>query len=258
MKKEATFAVLRDILSQLTDAEPDGAAFLEGDRGREKAYAQKGVQRWLEVIQILQKNGATNRCLDIGTSPLTFALKHWCDQVDTLDFTNHFASRCQKAGISLYLPGEDWLDNLPDGQYDSIVFLEVIEHLHMNPEVVLTSLRKKLRPGGCLVLSTPNLMCFGNRLRIFTNGKLGHFHYPPFKPVGLHGHGHDRIYAPAEMKEYFQHTQWQQFELGYHSIAVSDSIGQFPLWKRPLYLPVLLVKFLFPSTRQLMLVEAKK
>lgn len=258
MQKKATFNVLRDVLNNITDAEPDGAAFLEADRGREKSYSQKSVQRWLEVIQILEKNGATGKCLDIGTSPLTFALKSWCSQVDTLDFTDHFASRCQKAGVKLYLPGNEWLSNLPDEYYDSIVFLEVIEHLHMNPEDVLTALRKKLRPGGCLIVSTPNLMCFGNRIKMLINGKLSHLHYPPYTPVGLHGRGHDRIYTPVEMKEYFQHTQWKQIELGYHSIAVSDSVGMYPFWKRLLYLPVLPVKFLIPSTRQLMLVVAKK
>jgi hypothetical protein len=228
MSKEATFNVLRDFLNNLTDAEPDGAAFLEADREREKAYSQRSVQRWLEVIKILENKGATSKCLDIGTSPLTFALKNWCSQVDTLDFTNHFASRCQKADINLYLPGEEWLGNLPNNHYDSIIFLEVIEHLHMNPENVLTSLQKKLRPGGYLILSTPNLMCFGNRIKMLTNGKLSHLHYPPYTPVGLHGRGHDRIYTPVEMKEYFQNIGWEKIEMGYHSIAVSDSIRQFP------------------------------
>jgi SAM-dependent methyltransferase len=253
-----TFNALHDLLNHITAAQPDTAAFLENDRGREAVYSQSSTHRWLEVIQILEKAGTTQKCLDIGTSPLTFALKHFCTEVDTLDFSNHFARRCQEAGVRLYLPGRDWLENLPDNHYDSIVFLEVIEHLHMNPENVLEELKKKLRPGGCLIVSTPNLMCFGNRIRMLTNGKLAHLHYPPYTPVGLHGRGHDRIYTPAEMKEYFQNTHWERFDVGYHSIAVSDSIGQFPFWKRPLYLPVLLIKYFLPSTRQLMLMVATK
>jgi hypothetical protein len=258
MKAETTFANLERLLNNATDQEPDGSAFLEGDRKREREYSQRSVQRWLEVIQIMNQARKTGPCLDIGTSPLTFVLKHWCSTVDTLDFSNHFASRCQKADIQLYLTGDDWLGNLADDRYDCIVFLEVIEHMHMNPETILAQLQKKLRPGGILIMSTPNLMCFGNRLKILTNGKLSHLHYPPFKPPGLHGIGHDRIYTPAEMKEYFQHTHWTSFEMGYHSLAVSDSIKNYSPSKRLFCLPIQLIKYFFPSTRQLMLVVARK
>jgi hypothetical protein len=252
---------LQAILEEITANTPDGMAFLEKSRERERAYAMSSVNRWLEIVQILEKAGPIKRCLDVGTSPLTFALPRWCQNVETLDVTGYFESRCQAAGVKLHVGGLNWKDGvLPEGYYDCIIFLEVIEHLRMNPEKVIGYLKQKLKPGGLLILSTPNLMCFGNRLKMLFNMKLAHFHYPAFGKAedDVHGFGHDRVYTPAEMKDYFVNTSWSSFELGYHGIPVSDSLKSYSMGKKLVYAPVQLVKRLVPSTRQLMLVVAKK
>src|SRR5687768_600390 len=44
--------------------------------------------------------------------------------------------------------------DIPDGNYDAIVMLHVIEHIP-NPAESLTELRRMLRPGGVLVIETP-------------------------------------------------------------------------------------------------------
>lgn len=236
-------------------------AFLEEDRGRESAYAMSSVNRWLEIVRILEEKGPINRCLDVGTSPLTFALPRWCKNVETLDVTPYFGSRCQAAGITLHVGGVDWQDEaLPNDHYDCIIFLEVIEHLRKNPEKVIAYLKQKLKPGGILILSTPNLMCFGNRARMLLNMRLQHLHYPAFErePGHVHGFGHDRIYSPWEMREYFVNTGWSSFDFGYQGISVSDSLKGYSLRKRLVYTPVQLIKRLVPSTRQIILIVAKK
>jgi SAM-dependent methyltransferase len=257
-----TFAAFSDLLYQTTNSEPDGAAFLENTRERELAYIRQAAHRWFEIVQLIESFGPIGRCLDIGTSPLTFALKRSCPELNTLealDFSKHFESRCRAASIKLYLPGTEWLDEIPNESFDCIVFLEVIEHLHMNPETVLKQFKQKLRPGGRLILSTPNLMCFGNRIRmLFNHKKLYHFTYPPFSPIGLHGHAHDRVYSPPEMKEYFQNTGWSSFHVGYHGIPAADNVKSFPPLKRMIHIPILAIKYLIPSTRQLMLAVATK
>lgn len=260
MKKPLiTVKVLEDHLYRITNDAPDEIGFLENSRERELSYSKRSAIRWYEIIKFIESVGPISRCLDIGTSPLTFALKHYYSEVDTLDFSDHFASRCRSAGITLYLPGREWLDNIPDETYDCILFLEVIEHLHMNPEAVLKLLQAKLRRSGWLIMSTPNLMCLGNRIRmLFNRKKLLHFHYPPFIPLSLHGHGHDRVYTPPEMKDYLENTHWSTYKLGYHGVAVADSIGSLPFLKKMMHIPALPIKYLLPSTRQLMLVVAQK
>ena len=256
-----TIEELRQMLERITDETPDGAVFCEYSRTREKAYSLKSVVRWWEIIQLIERHGPVNRCLDIGTTPFTFALKHWCREVDTLDCTDAFKARCEGAGVKLYVAGPYWRDiTVPDEYYDCIIFLEVIEHLRMNPEKVIALLKQKLRKGGILILSTPNLMCFGNRIKMLFNQKLTHFHYPAFaRDEGdMHGFGHDRVYTPAEMRDYFQNTGWSWFELGYHGMPVADSVKSWPLGQQMIRLPMQLIKHLVPSTRQLMLVVAKK
>jgi SAM-dependent methyltransferase len=53
----------------------------------------------------------------------------------------------------------------PDGAFDWVVFSEVIEHLLYSPLPVLREFRRVLRPGGRLLITTPNELYFKSRLR---------------------------------------------------------------------------------------------
>lgn len=45
--------------------------------------------------------------------------------------------------------------NFPDNSFDCVLFLETIEHVD-NPVEILKDIYRVLKPGGCLVVSTPN------------------------------------------------------------------------------------------------------
>ena len=45
---------------------------------------------------------------------------------------------------------------LPEGPFDLILALDVLEHL-VDPWTVLRRLRERMRPGGCIVISLPNI-----------------------------------------------------------------------------------------------------
>jgi SAM-dependent methyltransferase len=60
------------------------------------------------------------------------------------------------------------------GRFDAVVLLEVIEHVH-DPWQVLEFCRELLRPGGTLVLSTPNITSFFSRFRFLTSGRFHQF-----------------------------------------------------------------------------------
>lgn len=55
----------------------------------------------------------------------------------------------------------------PDGFFDAIIACEIIEHL-VDTDRFLRQIRSKLKDGGTLVLSTPNLASFGRRLLLLT------------------------------------------------------------------------------------------
>lgn len=51
---------------------------------------------------------------------------------------------------------EENLKNLPDKYFDTIIFADVLEHL-TDPEKILTEIKTKLKPGGEIVTSIPNV-----------------------------------------------------------------------------------------------------
>lgn len=57
----------------------------------------------------------------------------------------------------------------PDGRYDVVLLTEVIEHLESHAGI-LHEISRILRPGGHLVLSTPNLQRLGSRWQFFLTG----------------------------------------------------------------------------------------
>ena len=57
----------------------------------------------------------------------------------------------------------------PDQQFDIVFSIEVLEHLH-NPYQFISECRRILRPGGLLILTTPNNLHIGSRFRYLTSG----------------------------------------------------------------------------------------
>ncbi|MFD7547793.1 class I SAM-dependent methyltransferase [Streptomyces sp. NPDC059578] len=93
---------------------------------------------------------------------------------------------------------------LRSGCADAVLFSEVIEHL-VDPDAALDELRRVLRPGGHLMLSTPNLAAWYNRGLLLAGVQ------PVFSEVslrGIHGRpgrevvGHLRLYTARALREF--------------------------------------------------------
>jgi len=101
------------------------------------------------------------------------------------------------AGIELL--GADLRAGLPfrDGCFALIYLCDVIEHLFfMDVRLLLAEISRVLRPGGKLVLSTPNLNRLGNLCRILK----GYSPNPPLYPESCGDtYGHIRELAPREL-----------------------------------------------------------
>lgn len=72
-------------------------------------------------------------------------------------------------------------DDLPArGEYDLVVLGEVIEHLPVPPHIVLDKVRRWIRPGGHVLVTTPNLYRLRNVVRLALGMRLFcNFYYPP-------------------------------------------------------------------------------
>ncbi|CAM5618114.1 SAM-dependent methyltransferase OS=Streptomyces griseomycini OX=66895 GN=FHS37_000655 PE=4 SV=1 [Streptomyces griseomycini] len=87
---------------------------------------------------------------------------------------------------------------------DAVLFSEVVEHL-VDPDAALDEIRRVLRPGGHLMLSTPNLAAWYNRVLLAAGVQ------PVFSEVslrGIHGRpgrevvGHLRLYTARALREF--------------------------------------------------------
>ena len=78
-------------------------------------------------------------------------------------------------------------DTLPyaDGFFDVVLFCEVLEHLTSDPMAALMEIRRVLRPGGKLILTTPNAASARNVFNL-VKGKTVYDRYSGYGPYGRH------------------------------------------------------------------------
>src|SRR5919106_5770118 len=111
------------------------------------------------------------RLLDIGPGPQTELMRAAITSahVDSLGFANPQAppregERHIPFDLNLAPDPERWPD--VGDTYDVVVMGEVIEHLTTSPVAVLECIARWLRPGGWIVVQTPNLLALHKRVRM--------------------------------------------------------------------------------------------
>ncbi len=136
------------------------------------------------------------RMLDIGCSTGDWAL-HWRDrgwQCAGIDIDREHVGIAAQRGIEAKYCDLN-RDPLPfaDASFDLIFAGEVIEHL-VDTDGFLRELGRCVRTGGSVLVTTPNLVSFENRLRVL----LGI--YPAWLNYNLSGSGHVRGYTPRVLR----------------------------------------------------------
>lgn len=82
----------------------------------------------------------------------------------------------------------------PAESFDVILFCEVLEHLLYDPVHALVELGRVLKPGGYLLVSTPNVLCWMNLVALFINHNPRDL-YSAYGPYGRH----NREYSAPEL-----------------------------------------------------------
>lgn len=251
---------LGQVLESVTSDALDSDYFLEESRERERDYSKSCYLRWKDTLEIALSylgGGEARTALDVGVSQFTLCLPEFFAKVYALDLTEAFEQRCARHGIKLYHGGvhvDGTVEPIP--KVDCVFFLDAIEHIHDNPVDILTRLHSRLTDNGILVVSTCNMMCLGNRIRMLRNKKLVHFTYPPFqKPLyNAHGFAHDRIYCPEELGEYMSAAGCSKVD------CIYPMAGDIRLAKltSPTEMMSYLLKKAFPSLRATMLFVGRK
>lgn len=87
----------------------------------------------------------------------------------------------------------------PDESFDLVLGMEILEHFAVDPSFALKEMRRVLRPGGTLLLTTPNISSMASVQKLLEGRSPYSFGlYIPTN--GVYGR-HNREYAPFEVQE---------------------------------------------------------
>jgi 2-polyprenyl-3-methyl-5-hydroxy-6-metoxy-1,4-benzoquinol methylase len=154
---------------------------------------QSRVRKVIKLVEGLKQRG---RLLDIGCSTGDWALfwkKSGWDSYG-IDVDAEHVVLAKNKGIKAKLCDlNDEKIPYQDDYFDVIIAGEIIEHLIDTDSFIIDVLRC-LKPNGHLLITTPNLVSFENRLRML----LGI--YPIWVDYRLAGDGHVRAYTPSVLK----------------------------------------------------------
>lgn len=171
------------------------------DRFPDNDYIAFHSKRYAFVLSLLDRLLKETRApiLDVGRSALSDLVhERFSVDVDSLGFGadgptpsgRHFQFDLNSAQES-----SRWRRDVP--RYEFVVLAEVIEHLHTSPALVLRFLQSLMRPGGKLIIQTPNAAALHKRLRLLLGSN-------PFELIREDptDPGHFREYTVKELIQY--------------------------------------------------------
>ena len=176
-----------------------------------------------DIDLVRQRVPSGSRVLDTGAVPLllTAALRDLDYEVFGVDLKPaRFATTIKALGLEIR--GCDIeREALPfkNDSFDAVVFNELFEHLRIDLIFTLSEVLRVLRPGGQLLLSTPNLRSLSGLLNFLVRGRgyaLCGDVYDEFSKLRDLGHmGHVREYMPRDVITFLERIGFEIRELIY-------------------------------------------
>jgi SAM-dependent methyltransferase len=171
-----------------------------------------GLPLWRQILRFVPNPEERGRALELGSPPfhITLLLQRFRNydlsltgyasdgraeihqELDSPEYGEHYAFACTCFNAEQ--------DRFPydDNTFDLVTWCEVIEHLTENPVHTLAEIHRVLKPGGCLVISTPN----ASRADSIVNFLVGRNIYDPYHlGAPLKGSRHSREYTLPELTD---------------------------------------------------------
>lgn len=173
-------------------------------------YLKKHAAYYLEVLSCLEARDAGATILEIGSMPgqFTVLLKRLGYDVQGVDIDpSRIAPFWAKHEIPVAkVDVEQERLPFPDDRFAIVLFTEILEHLRMNPLHALAEVHRVLRPGGKIIVSTPNITPM-NRLEFLLGGSYQGNPVEEFGKLEKIGHmGHIRLYSLSEVRGLLEHA----------------------------------------------------
>ena len=200
----------------LTAVSIDGSA-----SGELYGYASSDLDRFLYTLALVPEDAA-GAALEIGANPYfnTLLLREFRPQLN-LTLVNYFGPGSSAGQQTVSFPGfsrsPDTVtfgfdhiniekEALPyaDDSFDYVIFCEVLEHMTHDPMRAVLELKRVLKPGATMILTTPNAARLEN-VSAFVEGRNM---YDPFSAYGPYGR-HNREYTRHELHLLMTHCGFE-------------------------------------------------
>jgi 2-polyprenyl-3-methyl-5-hydroxy-6-metoxy-1,4-benzoquinol methylase len=204
--------------------------FYEGPEVPISSGSDRGRRQLAKLTEVLRDRPGPQRILDVGCGDgAATALVAGFDvghQVVGIDWSTRAVHHARAHGFTVVSGGVDG-PGLPiaTGMVDVVIMSELIEHL-VDTDAALAEVWRVLRPGGALMLSTPNLAAWYNR------GLLALGVQPIFSEVslrGIHGRpgtqvvGHLHLFTRRALVGLLRANDFERIEVAgarYHDVPV--------------------------------------
>ena len=202
-------------------------------------YVETHARRFLETLKFLPPLPSRARILELGAVPyyMTVLLSSFTNfKVDTLSFfeveqsesaTHIVESTKFKERFDFEYRAVNVERNvfpLADGVYDLVLCCEILEHLLINPSHMLYEAHRVLRPGGYLLITTPNVTQWGNVFSLLRGRNI----YDRYHGNGIYGR-HNREYSPNEVAQLLEANSFSVERLHTRNVYKSQIFNRVPL-----------------------------
>ncbi|HEX8190784.1 MAG TPA: class I SAM-dependent methyltransferase [Pyrinomonadaceae bacterium] len=191
-------------------------------------------RRFVYTLDLVPE-GEGRRLLELGAPPYLMSsllMKFRRPELTPADYSEMRATHLVKVGGEehTYRPDRFNVETdpfpYPDAAFDVAVFCETIEHLPDDPVHPLTELRRVLKPGGHLILTTPNVCRLENVAKPLLGENVG----DQYCFNGRYGR-HNREFTTAEMRRLLEENGYEVERL-YTADVHEDAAPYFKYWDR--------------------------
>ncbi len=184
-----------------------------------RRYLKNHQQRYESDLRLIRRFYQGGPVLEIGAAPcqLTVVLQNLGYPLQAVDLNpDRFLPIIRKYALPV-IKCDIEREPLPfeSARFSFILLNEIFEHLRIDPIATLAEVHRVLRPGGSLVLSTPNLYSLKS-IASFLRGRGFDDPYQEFQKLHSLGHmGHVRVYTAHQIERFLAAAGFRSIEVRY-------------------------------------------